>query len=150
ESGLVEQLVAVERLLLVPRAAADRKALTQPLAPAERARRIAARLMFCPGLERRQDRAVEDFGPPAAPVLPGKETVPRREPGAGGGERGAALGPAGEREVADRHRMWPLIAQLGVAAAVAERVELLDVADRKAGLRLDPAAQADLEGVMRE
>src|SRR5262249_23939051 len=121
-----------------------------PLAPAERAGRIVARFALRPGLERRQDRAVEDRRRRAAPVLPGKEAVPRREPGAGRGERRAALGPAGEREIADRHRMRPVVAGNGVAAAVAERVELLDVADRKASLRLDPAAQADLEGVMRE
>ena len=37
-----------------------------------------------------------------------------------------------------------------MAAAVAERVELLDIADAQAGLRLDPGAQADLEGAVRQ
>ena len=37
-----------------------------------------------------------------------------------------------------------------MAAAVAERVELLDVADAQPGLLLDPGAQADLEGAMRQ
>ena len=37
-----------------------------------------------------------------------------------------------------------------VAAAVAEGVELLDIAERSAGLRLDPGAQADLEGAVRQ
>src|SRR5215467_4001216 len=37
---------------------------------------------------------------------------------------------------------------VGVAAAVAEGVELLDVADAQAGLRLDPCAQTHLKGAM--
>ena len=40
------------------------------------------------------------------------------------------------------------VAGLGMAAAVAERVELLDIAEPQAGLRLDPGAQADLEGAV--
>ena len=35
-----------------------------------------------------------------------------------------------------------------VAAAVAEGVELLDIAERHAGLFGDPGAQADLEGAV--
>ena len=37
-----------------------------------------------------------------------------------------------------------------MAAAVAERIELLDIADAQAGLLLDPGAQADLEGAVRQ
>src|SRR5262245_9717635 len=148
EARLVKQLVTVEHLLLVPGAAADRKAQAQPLAPGERALRIMAHLALRPGVERRQDGAIEDVGPAGAPVLPGKEAVPWREAGAGGAERGGAVGQAGERQIADRDRVRPAVALLGMAAAIAERVELLDIADREAGLRLDPAAQADLEGVV--
>src|SRR5215212_4990033 len=36
-----------------------------------------------------------------------------------------------------------------MAAAIAERVELLDITDPQAGLLLHPFAQADLEGAMR-
>src|SRR5215831_2168485 len=150
EARLVQELVAVEHLLLVPWAAARREALAQPLAPAERARGIVARLALRPGVERRQDRAVEDLGPPGAPVLPREEAVPRREAGAGRAQRFRAVGTAGERQVADRDHVRPAVAALGVPAAIAERVELLDIADREPGLLPDPAAQPDLEGVMRE
>ena len=37
-----------------------------------------------------------------------------------------------------------------VAAAIAEGVELLHIADAQAGLRLDPGAQPDLEGAVRQ
>ena len=46
--------------------------------------------------------------------------------------------------------MRPAVAGAGMPAAVAEGVELLDIADREPGLRLHPGAQADLEGVVRE
>ena len=40
------------------------------------------------------------------------------------------------------------VAGLGMPAAIAERVELLDIAEPQARLLLDPGAQADLEGAM--
>src|SRR6185437_12239846 len=79
EARLVEHLVAVEHLLLVPRAAAGREALAQPLASAERTGRIVARLALRPGAERRQDGAIENFRALHAPVFPREEAVPRRE-----------------------------------------------------------------------
>ena len=42
------------------------------------------------------------------------------------------------------------VARPGVAAAVAEGVELLDIADVDRGLRRHPVAQADLEGAVRQ
>ncbi len=42
------------------------------------------------------------------------------------------------------------VARPRMAAAIAEGVELLHIADSEAGLRLDPGAQADLEGAVRE
>ena len=42
------------------------------------------------------------------------------------------------------------VAGARMAAAVAEGVELLDIADGEPGLRLDPGAQADLEGAVRQ
>jgi hypothetical protein len=42
------------------------------------------------------------------------------------------------------------IARPRVAAAIAEGVELLHIADRKAGLGLDPGPQPDLESAMRQ
>ena len=48
QPGFVEELVAVERLLLVPRAAAAGEALPQPLAPRQRARRLVVRARRSP------------------------------------------------------------------------------------------------------
>ena len=42
------------------------------------------------------------------------------------------------------------VARTRVAAAVAEGVELLHVADRQSGLSLDPGPQPDLEGAVRQ
>src|SRR5262249_28937391 len=50
----------------------------------------------------------------------------------------------------DRDHVRAGVARQRVAAAVAEGVELLDVADPQARLRLDPVAQTDFEGVVRE
>src|SRR5690242_5041634 len=46
--------------------------------------------------------------------------------------------------------MRPGVASLGMAAAIAKGVELLDIAEPQARLLLDPGAQADLEGAVRE
>jgi len=55
---------------------------------------------------------------------------------------------AGQAEIADRDRMR----RLGISAAspVGERVELLDIAERMAGLRLDPRPQTRLQRAMRK
>src|SRR4029453_1326955 len=53
---------------------------------------------------------------------------------------------AGQSEIADGKHMRP--AGLGMAPAIAERVELLDIAEIEPGLPLDPFAQADLERAM--
>src|SRR5262249_9679640 len=60
-------------------------------------------------------------------------------------QRAVTLRHAGEREVADRDDVRPGIVRESVAAAVAECVKLLDIADRQASLRLHPRAQADFE-----
>src|SRR5262245_26839388 len=64
---------------------------------------------------------------------------------AGGGPRLAA-----ERGLADRADLGAGIARPRVAAAIAEGVELLHVANRKAGLGPHPGPQPDFEGAMRE
>ena len=57
-------------------------------------------------------------------------------------------GAAGQSEIADRENMRGGVARLGVPAAVAESVELLDIAEVEPGLPLHPGAQADLEGAV--
>ena len=42
------------------------------------------------------------------------------------------------------------VAGLGVAAAIAERIELLDIAEPQSRLLFHPGAQADLEGAVRD
>ena len=88
--------------------------------------------------------------PALAPVLPRKEAVPRLEAGAGCAQRGGVVGHAGEREIADRDHVRAGVVRPRMAAAVAERVELLDIADGERGLRRHPGAQADLEGAVRQ
>ncbi len=78
---------------------------------------------------------------PRAPILPGEIGVPGRP------MRPEQLfaRAAGEGEIADRQDVRGAIAGLGVTAAVAEGVELLDIAEVEPGLPLDPGAQPDVE-----
>src|SRR4029077_11667659 len=57
-------------------------------------------------------------------------------------------GAPGQSEIADREDMRGGVAGLGVAAAGAESVELLDIAEVEPGLLLHPGAQADFEGAV--
>src|SRR5712671_178796 len=139
QPGFVEQFVAVEHLLLVPWASAGGETLAQAFAPAERTGWIVARLVAGPGVERGQDRVVENVGAAGAPVLPREEAVPWLEPGARRSQR-RTVRQAGERQIADRDRVRPAVAGAGMPAAIAEGAELLDIADRKPGLRLHPGA----------
>src|SRR4029077_8028910 len=74
QAGFVEELVTVERLLLVPRAAGDPEAYPYALAPPERSRRLGLVGARRPVLEQRQDDLVEDFRPPLPHGLPAKGT----------------------------------------------------------------------------
>src|SRR6266478_2204572 len=150
QAGLVEELVAVERLLFVPRAAAEREARAHALAAAERARGRGLGGAARPILEQRQDDLVEDLRPLIAPIFPREEAIPWFETGAGGAQGGEILRHAREREIADGDHVGAGIARPRVAAAIAEGVQLLHIANRKAGLRLDPRPQPDFEGAVRE
>src|SRR5215813_3861645 len=83
QAGLVDELVAVEHLLLVPRAAAERETQAHALAPAQRARRCGLGRAARPILEQRQDDPVEDVRPLLAPIFPREEAIPWFESGAG-------------------------------------------------------------------
>ena len=90
QPGFVEQLVAVEHLLLVPRRAAD----AEGRAAAARAGRARGRARHAVGAVHSSssgDDRVEDRGRALAPVLPREEAVPRLEVGAGRGCSAAAL-----------------------------------------------------------
>ena len=86
QAGLVEQLVAVEHLLLVPRRAADAEAVPQPLAPAERPRRIVA-CRSSPIARAAARWSSRMSGRPPRQSSHGKEAVPRLEAGAGRAQR---------------------------------------------------------------
>ncbi len=60
------------------------------------------------------------------------------------------LGQPGECEVANRHRVRAGVARPRVAAAIAEGVELLHVADGERGLLGGEGAQPNVEGAMRQ
>ncbi len=60
------------------------------------------------------------------------------------------VGHPRQRQIADRHHVCVGVAGAGVAAAIAEGVELLDITQCQAGLLLHPGAQADLEGAVRD
>ena len=80
-----------------------------------------------PGLER-----VEGGGAPGSPILVGKVAVPALPGRIGGGPRLAY-----ERQIGDREGVPAAIACTRPAVAVAEGVELLDIAEGLAGLALD-------------
>src|SRR4029077_15470703 len=129
EPRLIEQLVALEHLLLVE-TAADAEAHFQPLGAAQRScRLIRQRRPLGPFLQPRFDFPGEDLGLALAPVLPGEIGVPGRPNGA----LKLFAGAAGEREIADREDMRGGVAGLGVAAAIAESVELLHIAKVEPG-----------------
>ena len=73
-------------------------------------------------------------GPLLPPVLPGEEAVPGLEAGARGAQRGDVLRHAGEREIADRDHVRAGVVGARMAAAIAEGVELLHIADGEPGL----------------
>ena len=141
EASLIEQLVALEHLLLVE-AAADAEAHFQPLGAAQRTRwLVRRRRALGPFLQPRLDLARENFRLAVPPVLPGEIGVPGRPMRA---EQLLARA-AGQSEITDGENVRCRVAGLGVPPAVAESVKLLDITEVEAGLPLHPGAKADLE-----
>src|SRR4029077_16278719 len=118
QPGFVEQLVAIEDLLLVPGRAAVAEAQAQPPAAAEGAAGLRPLRARGPFGEQGQDRGIENLRPLLAPVLPRKEPVPGLEAGAGGAQRRYVLGPPGERQIADRDHVGAGIAGPRMTPAV--------------------------------
>ncbi len=150
QARLVEELVAVEHLLLVPRAATGAEAQAHALASAKRAPSLGLVDALGPLREQRQHDLVEDLRPLFAPILPREEAIPGLESGAGGAQPRHVLGHAGEGEIADRDDVRAGIVGARVPPAIAEGVELLHVAHREPRLRLDPRPQPHLERAVRQ
>src|SRR5690606_9870803 len=129
ELRLVQELVALEHPNRVPRRRRDPE--RHPDAG------LAGIVAGGPLLQVRQDPFTEQRGWPGPVVLPREELVvvdPRCA--------GRRLLLAHEREIRDRQQPLPLPAP---PVAIAERIELLDVADLEPGLVTHPAPQAPLE-----
>src|SRR6185295_2048811 len=126
---LVEQLVALEHALAVPDDARQAEGDVRSFAPFGPGREIGRRRD--PALDAGDDRPVDDLRPAAPPVLPGEEgvdVVPARLAGA------VRRLLSHQGEVADRDGAASGARFLRVAQAIAEGVELLDVAELEAGL----------------
>ena len=147
EAGLVEQFVALKHVFLEEAAPLRFEQQVQPRAARQAGGGNLARRLVDPALEARQDRRFDQFGASFAPILPGEEVVP----GAiGVGAVGRLLAEPRQREIADRDDVRIAVAGAGVASAIPEGVELLDIADRRAGLLGDEGAQPDLEGAVAQ
>src|SRR6185312_3718412 len=140
EAGFVEKLIAFEYALFVPARAAEAEIEAQPLLA-----ELAA--LRRPLAQRRLQRG-DRLGPAAAPVLPREIAIPALPRRIGRLPRRARRGGprlAHQREIAERQRALRRLAVGLAAVAVAERIELFDIAQRLMGLPLDPGAQAGFE-----
>ena len=153
QAGLVEQFVALQHLLLVPASpspqrrsrGARARARQGPARP--RRRRHRGRR---PGREGRPDRCVEDGRPAAAPILPRENTRTSARNRAPAGSVPRLRAHARQGEIADGDDVGAFVARRRVPAAVAEGVELLDIAERKAGLLGHEVAQADFQRAVEQ
>src|SRR6185437_1550945 len=137
EASFVQKLVALEGQVLIP---------LPPFEPERDRRPLLARGLVAsalrPAAQFARDRILDQGRRAATMVLPRKIVVPPSP----GGLRSDRSFLADEAEIADRNRVRVrrLIAPVGIR----ERVELLDVTKRMAGLPLDPRAQSRLERAM--
>src|SRR5690606_14587604 len=139
---------ALQHLLLVPGGSFAGRLVSTAETQAQTF--VAARDAAGPFGEWRHNRLVDDGGTSVAPIFPREEPVPGLEAGARFPQALDIVRNAGEREISDRYHMWIGIAGACVPAAIAEGVELLDIADLQRGLRRHPFAQADFKGPVRE
>src|SRR5690606_13607186 len=138
-----KQLEAVENLFLVPHRAIEAEADADTiLARHGPDRRRAQRRLLRPLAQPRLDLARQNIRTAFAPVLPREVLLPAPPRAV---LKIARVPPLGEREIADRNHMQRGIVGLRVPAAVAERVELFDVAEAEPRLLLHPGAQTALE-----
>ena len=98
--------------------------------------------------ERRgQDQFVDDRGSRLPPILPREVAVPVAPLGVG---RACSSRATRQREIADREHARPFARTRQMPAAIAERVELLDIAELQSGLLLHPVAQSRFQRAMRD
>jgi hypothetical protein len=105
---------------------------------AERTCRFRHLTLRGPSAQLGKNVAFDDLGPALPPVFPRKEAIPGLERRA---RRGVCIvGRAHQGEIADRHHMSSGVAGQGMPAAVAEGIELLDIAEPQPGLFFHPGA----------
>src|SRR5262245_5985474 len=107
QASIVEELIAIEHLFLVPRAAIGSKTEPQSLAPSEGATRLWAVRASGPFSQQRHDYLVENLRPLFTPVLPRKEPIPGLEPGSCRPQGRGIVRYARERQIANRHHVRP-------------------------------------------
>ena len=140
QTRLVQQLVAFQHPLLVPRRAVQGEGQPGP-GP-------LAGVTLGPAPEGRGQNGVQQGGTTLTPVLPREEPRPGRPDGVW---RVGVDGVGGQAQIADRDDPRGAGSDLGpgcVATLVAEGVELLDIAQLEPGLLGDEGPQTQLESAM--
>src|SRR5262249_6711713 len=138
QARFVQELETVERALLVPWRAVECEGESRACPALTCVVRV-----FGPSAEARSDYRVDHRRAPPAPVFPWKEIVPGAPARTGAVE---LVAPRRECKITDRdHAVGRVcarkIGERRFAAAIAEGVELLDIADVEAGLLADPGPQ---------
>jgi hypothetical protein len=142
QARLVKKLVTLQNLLLVPGRTVEAEGETRPLAA-----QIGGHAAFGEGLQRRDDDGVDDCGAGFAPIFPGKIDIPVAPQRVG---RLEFAGGARQRQIADGNDARAFAGLRQMAAAVAERIELLGIAEIEIGLLAHPGAQAAFQRAMAE
>jgi hypothetical protein len=143
QPGLVEQLIPLEHALLVPARGRLAEGGAHALIPARALARTARARR--PGGELWLDHLRHHRGPSAPTVFPGEIAVPVLPLSAASAAR---RGFARQGEIADRDHSGRWIERAAFAAEIRERIELLHITERNAGLLAHPGAKTQLEGPM--
>src|SRR5882724_2143445 len=147
QSRFVKQLITVEHALLVPMRALGAEIQPDAILAAERPRRVGLLGLLSPVRQFGKDIALDHAGRRFPPVFPWEVAIPGLKSRARRPLR--VVGRTRKREIADRGDMGIGVAGQRVPAAIAERIELLDVTQPQSRLFFHPGAQADLEGAVR-
>src|SRR5712671_6179014 len=148
QSCLIEYFVTIEHALLVPMRALGAEIKPDAILAAERACRLRWLALSRPARQLWKDVALDHGGTRFPPVFPWEKPVPGLERRARRGR--GVVGRARQRKIADRGDMRVGVAGLRMSAAIAEGIELLDIAEPQARLLFHPGAQPNLEGAVRD